>query len=156
MDPRDKDKGKAEQACYVSSDSGKRVYLIFEQGEVFGYFYLFSGGKAWKRQDLCAASDQVNWKTSTASGLRLGLTQDQVMAILGMPSLRRKDQLLYSLHLTKKYTDEDLKTVRKNIPNISEEELHRNYEYYDWSAGSDFKFEESKLTFLAVSWAETN
>ena len=65
-------------------------------------------------------------------------------------------QLLYSLHLTKKYTDEDLKTVRKNIPNISEEELHRNYEYYDWSAGLDFKFEESKLTFLAVSWAETN
>ncbi len=148
--------GGREQACYVSSDGGKRVYLIFEQGEILSSFYLFSDGKAWMGQDLCGASDQVNTKTSTASGLRLGLTQDQVIAILGKPSLRRKGQLLYSLHVTKKYTEKDLKTVRKNNPNISEEELHRNYEYYDWSAGLDFKFEESKLTFLAVSWAETN
>ena len=140
----------------MSSDSGKRVYLIFEQGEILSSFYLFSEGKAWKGQDLCAASEQVNWKTSTASGLRLGLTQDQVIAILGEASVRRKDQLLYSLHLTKKYTEEDLKTVRKNIPNISEDELHRSYEDYDWSADLDFKFEDSKLTFLAVSWAETN
>ncbi len=148
--------GGREQACYVSLGAGKKIYLIFERGEVNYSFYLFSGGKPWNGRELCAASEQVGLQTSTVSGLRLGLTQKQVIAILGRPSLQRKDRLVYSLHATKKLTEEELKLVRKNHPEISDEELHRNFESYDWSVGLDFKFEDSKLTFLAVSLAETN
>ena len=148
--------GGREQACYVSLGAGKKIYLIFERGEVDYSFYLFSSGKPWDGRELCVASERVSLQTSTVSGLRLGLTQKQVIAILGKPSLQRKDQLVYSLHATKKLTEEELKLVRKNHPDISDEELHRNYESYDWSAGLDFKFEDSKLTFLAVSVAETN
>ena len=145
-----------EQACYASSGTGKKVYLIFERGEVSYSFDLFSGGKTWTGQEYCTPSDQINLKSSTASGLRLGLTQQQVIAILGKPSLRQKDQLKYSLHVTKKYTAEDLKTIRENNPSLSDEEVHRNYESYDWSAGFEFRFQDSKLIFIGVSWAETN
>lgn len=148
--------GGREQACYVSSGTGNKLYLIFERGEINYSFYLFSGGESWEGRELCGVSEQVSPQTSTESGLRLGLTQKQVIAILGKPSLQRKDQLAYSLHITKKLTEGELKLVRKRHPEITDEELHKNYESYDWSAGLDFKFEDSKLTFLAVSVAETN
>lgn len=147
--------GGREQACFVSGERNPKTHLIFEQGEVNYSFYLFAGGKTWTGEEHCLSSAKVSSSLSTVCGLRLGLSPKQVIAILGTPSEQRKDELTYSLHISKKYTEEELRAVRKNHPGVSEEELRKVYGYYDWSAGFDCKFENSKLTYLAVSLAET-
>jgi hypothetical protein len=147
--------GGREQACFASIKADPKMFLIFEQGEVSYSFYFFSGGKEWTGREYCSASEKVSPTVSTASGLRLGLSPKQVIAILGLPSIRRKDELLYSLHVNKKYSEKALKELRSRYLDMSDEEFRKNYTYYDWSSGLDMKFEKGKLTYLAVSEAET-
>lgn len=147
--------GGREQACFVSAGEGPKTHLIFEQGEVSYSFYLFVDGKTWTGEEHCLSSAKVSSSLATASGLRLGLGPEEVITILGTPSERRKDELTYSLHVSKRYTDKELEVVRKNHPEVSEEDLRKVYGYYDWSAGFECKFKNAKLTYLAVTLAET-
>jgi hypothetical protein len=90
------------QACYVSNDS--RAYLIFEEnGEGFGgAFYLFSGGRKWNGGEFCAKLPLDSARIQTTSGLRLGLSQNQVEAILGRPSKASPSMLTYTFAVEKK------------------------------------------------------
>jgi len=144
-----------EQLCFVSAKGTRKTYLIFERGEVHFSFYLFTGGKKWTGEEYCAKSDAISELVTTGSGLRLGIGPQEVMRILGRPSLHTKNQLLYSLHVQKKNDKSELAEVGKYHPELSAEDLRRDYEFYDWSAGIDCKFENSKLTFLAVSMSGT-
>src|SRR5579863_607028 len=90
-----------QQTCYVSGENGDRVHLVFESGEVDFTFYLFANGANWNGSEYCARSNQVSKTSSTASGLHLGQTPAQVMAILGKPSNRRENEVIYSLSVTK-------------------------------------------------------
>lgn len=145
-----------EQACYVSPGNTKQVHLIFEQGEVDYSFYLFLDGPDWQGSGKCLSSPLVSKKLSTASGLRLGQTSSEIMRVLGKPSVRRKNELIYSFLVKKRNSAKDLKEARIRHPEMSEQEFHANYDYYDLSVGIDARFVHSKLTFLAVSKAETN
>jgi hypothetical protein len=147
------------QACYVSTaedEKEEKVHLIFEQGEVNFGFYLFSGGPDWYGSDRCISSTLVSRRLATASGLRLGMTPSRVIAILGKPSTRSKTELIYSLHVTKKLSAKERIEARRSNPNLSDKDFQANYGSYDWSAGIDAKFTNSKLTFLSISMSETN
>jgi len=74
------------QACYVSASGEHKIHLIFEQGEIDSSVYLFVDGPDWYGSDRCIPSDLVSTHLATASGLRLGMTPAQVIAILGKPS----------------------------------------------------------------------
>jgi hypothetical protein len=145
-----------EQACYVSTQGARRIYLIFEQGEVTFGFYLFEDGPAWSGSDACLASRLITKRLATASGLHLGQSPSQVIAILGAPSERRKNELVYSLSVTKKTSPEDLQLERKANPSMNEKDIEENYGSYNLGAGIDARFVDSKLTFLSVWTAETN
>lgn len=144
------------QVCYSSPDAQEKVHLIFEQGEVGYTSYLFAGGPAWEGADRCVTSNVISQSLSTVSGLHLGMTPTQVIAILGKPSRRREKELLYSFLVTKKTSPKDLKQARDRNPQMSEEDFQANYGSYDLSTAVLAKFKDSKLAYLAVSKVETN
>jgi hypothetical protein len=143
------------QLCYVSTSAAEKIHLIFEQGEVNFSYYLFVGGPDWNGSESCVPSKLVTKHTAPASGLHLGQSPAQVLAILGKPSLRRKDELIYSFMVEKKNSPESLEVVRKSKPGISEEDLHKNYDSYTLGVDIDAKFKANRLIYLAVSKSET-
>jgi hypothetical protein len=143
-----------DQICYVSSDAEEKVHLIFEQGEIDFSYYLFVGGADWNGSDQCATSKLISRNLAVASGLHLGQTPAEIMAILGKPSLRRKDELLYSFMVEKKTSRKDLEQASKNNPEMSDEDFHKNYDFYTLSVGIDAKFKDNKLIYLTVSKSE--
>ena len=144
-----------DQLCYVSSDEVSKTYLIFERGEVNDAFYLFRGGTPWNGKDECSAKKVVSSGLSTASGLHLGLTPSQVIAILGRPTNRRKGELGYAVHTRKKTPAAELNEWRKQQPQMSDKEFKANYEFYDLSVGIVLKFVNSKLTYISISKSAT-
>jgi hypothetical protein len=144
------------QLCYSSPGTHEKVHLIFEQGEVGYAFYLFAGGPAWEGADRCMASNAVSQSLATGSGLHLGMTPAQVIAILGKPTKARDNELVYSFLIRKKTNPQDLKEARERNPAMSEKDFQANYGYYDLGTGVVARFLDSKLTYLAVSKVESN
>ena len=144
-----------QQACYVSADRADRVYVVFERDEVGFTYYLFVDGSNWRGEDLCVSSHLIKRSSATGSGIRLGDSPSQIIAILGRPSDRRKDELIYSFHVRRKASAEDLRRLRVRYPQLSDKEFHDNYDSYDLSSGFVAKFARSQLTYFSASRAET-
>lgn len=152
------DRGNAStgrsQVCYVSPEEQGRIHLVFERGEVNEVFYLFEGGADWKGSNLCIKSNLIAKNLSVASGLRLGKTPAEIRGILGKPSVIAADKLSYFFSVEKKTPAADFENLKQRYPELSEEELHRNYEFYSFGAYIEARFTSGKLTYLAVSKTE--
>lgn len=144
------------QACYVSDDRSGRAFLIFETGDfpVSPSFYLFLDGAEWKGSELCRRSRLVSRSLATGSGLHLGQTPAQVIAILGKPSRQRGNELIYGFHAHRQKSAEELKKLRQSNPQLSDEDFHDWFAVYDLESGVHARFVDSKLTYLGVSKAE--
>lgn len=123
------------QACYTSATGERKVYLIFEQGEVDSAFYLFSGGPDWQQSDLCRKSALISGRLKTGSGLTLGQTPAQVEAILGKPTSVHRDTLIY-------YGEAERKTADGSGS-------------YDLTTYIEARFSDGKLHYLGVMKTET-
>jgi hypothetical protein len=143
------------QVCYVSPQGSEKIHLVFENGEITDSFYLFAGGPDWKGSDLCVESSFVSKHLSVASGLRLGQTPAEVRGILGKPSEVIKNKLTYSFGIEKKSSAEDLDNQRRHHPELSEEDVRRNFESYYLSVYIEARFSQSSLVYLAISKGET-
>jgi len=143
------------QFCYGSVGSDPKVHLIFEYGEVDNVFYLFSGGRDWNGSRYCKTTKLVTEKTSTPSGLHLGLTRQEVESILGKPTLVRTNRIIYVRSVSVKSTPEELKRARAASPGMSEKDFLQNYGHYDFSTTIDVRFKDSKLNYLGILQAET-
>lgn len=144
------------QVCYMSAGTHTKVYLILERGEIGSTFYLLTNDQTWEGSDLCIASNAISVRLATPSGLHLGMSPSQVVAILGKPTKRRENQLVYSFSTRKKASIEDLKEARERNPDMNEKDFQANYGYYDLGTGVEAKFANSKLIYLAVSKVESN
>lgn len=145
-----------KQVCYVSPGSQDRVHLIFEQGEVDYTFYLFVDGPDWGGADRCVQSNAISNQLGTAAGIHVGETPAQVIAILGKPTKKREDELIYSFSVRKKTSPEDLKEAKQRNPEMNDKDFQESYGHYNLGAGVVAKFKDSKLTYLAVSKVESN
>jgi hypothetical protein len=125
------------QHCYVS-EAGN-VHLIFEQGEIINAFILFQGGPDWKGSDSCLVSPKLSENVATARGLKLGMSVQEVKAILGAPNLTRPDKLIYYI------------TFRR-VPGPKDPKAAEFIEVEDYI---EVHFENSRLSYLAVSRTET-
>jgi hypothetical protein len=143
------------QICYSSPGKRPKTYLIFEKGEVNDAFYLFSGGPDWKGSELCAESTLVTASLATASGLHLGQTSAQVRAILGKPSYATTNKIIYSLGVEKKTSAVDFENVKRQNPQVSQDELHRNYDSYTLGVYIEARFFSGQLVYLAISKTES-
>ena len=142
------------RVCYVSAEESEKVYMVYEQGEFDFSFYLFADGADWSGSHLCASSKLVSRRSSTASGLHLGQSPDEVVAILGKPSSTRKNEIMYSFAVTKKSSPDDLKSLQKQHPELTLKEVQEHYGEYDLAEGIHARFVDSKLIYLAVSRVE--
>jgi hypothetical protein len=116
------------QLCYVSPGKPPS-FLIFESAEVSEGFYLFTSKKDWKQRKHCAqVQSTASWKTGT--GLRLGMSKQQVQAILGKPDAVHDERFLY------------LRGFKQNNTDVT---LYL-----------DVRFDNSRLNYLAASRADTN
>jgi hypothetical protein len=144
------------QACYASADPNDKIYLVFEQDEVGYSLYLFAAGRPWHGENLCSPSKLVSRSLATESGLHLGLSPSQVIAILGRPTLRYPKGLIYSLHATKRTSTKDLQSAHKFHPELNDEDLVKEYGSYDLGVGIEARFAKSQLVYLGVTKSETN
>jgi len=142
------------QICYSSPEKQGRIYLAFEKGEVNEVFYLFEDGPDWNGSDLCITSNLIAKNLSVASGLRLGNTPAEIRKILGKPSVAAANKLVYIFSMEKKTSASDFENLKTRHPELSEEELHREYEFYTLTAYVEARFSKGKLTYLAVSKLE--
>jgi hypothetical protein len=142
-----------QQICYVS-EQNPDTHLIFEKGELNVVLYMIAGGKQWDGDALCAKSAAVTASTSTASGLRLGMTDGELEGILGKPDLSTNDKLIYFRELKKKTSPSELVKLRSEHSEMSENEFQETYDSYYLDIYIEARFISSKLTYLAVSKAE--
>lgn len=152
-----------EEVCYRSATENDDTYLIFGRGEVDSSFILSSDSSGWKRNPLCKRSEQITRNVATDSGLHLGLTQAQVIAILGLATRhsqntqQHRDVLIYSME-TKKQTDPQKlerwwQQKTKETPAASREEFLENWETYHLEVNVDAQFANDSLTRLTISWS---
>ena len=80
----------------------------------------------------------------------MGQSPSQVIATLGIPSVKRKNELIYDLSVTKKTSPEDLDRARKQNAYMSEKDIEDNYGTYNLWASIDAKFVGAKLTYLSI------
>jgi len=144
-----------EQQCYVSSAPEGKVYFIVEEGEVNNAFYLFSEQSPWNGMQYCSRSPRISRKIATNSGLGLGLTKEEVIHILGKPSIVDKNGLEYLLEFNKKTSPKVLARIRKENPDLGEKEFQKNFGTYDITVFIRLKFAHSKLEYIAISESET-
>jgi hypothetical protein len=143
------------QVCYVSEAPQRDVYLIFEEGEVNESFYLFKGGPRWNGESFCTPSKLVSPRVKNNAGLGLGQTPAQVAALLGRPSLTTPGKLLYAFALRQPTPAKDFERARKAHPELSKEELRKNYGSYDLYVEVEVRFDGPKSTYIGVLWSAT-
>jgi hypothetical protein len=143
------------QICYGSADPKGSAYLIFESGEVQYAAYLFEGGPKWTGDDLCVKSTTVTPELKVASGLGLGMTRSQVESILGKPTASKGDKLVFFRQVKEKNSPEILRRLRREHPDVSSKEFHRDYDYCDLTVYIEVKFSGSKVNYLGLSMSET-
>jgi hypothetical protein len=153
-----------ERACYRSANEKDGTRIIFERDEVSPSFVLSSEISSWKWKTPCKRSPKISQILGTASGLHLGQTEEQVIAILGLPTRRSRnvkngrDALVYELDVKRKMTPEEvapfLKDELKLHPDLDQREYIREYGFYDLSEFIRAMFVDGKLTNLAIRWSE--
>jgi len=140
------------QVCYVSYSGN--VHLIFEFGEVDSVIYLFEGGPNWNGSELCAVSRFVTVEMATTSGLRLGMSAKQLKVILGEPNVATPGKVIYYFEFKKKTSPQGLAQLRKDNPNMSDEEFSKNFEWLDVTAYMEARLVRGRLNYLAISRSE--
>jgi hypothetical protein len=142
------------QICYVS-DHKPPVRLIFEESELNLAFYLFEEGQSWNGQALCAESSQVTSALRTRSGLGLGMSAAEVEKILGKPDISNETRLVYQREVEKHVPEAKLADLRTEHAEMSDKDFQENYGSYEIELYIEARFTDGKLTYLAVSKAES-
>ena len=111
-------------------------------------------------KQICRRTSKITPDIATASGLHLGQTQDQVIAIIGLPTSRssnaktHRDDLRYELEAKKKRDPKELAQLRKQNLDMRIEEFHENYDSYFLEVFVHATFIEDRLTILMIDWSE--
>lgn len=154
-----------ERACYRSTQENDNTRLIFVRGEVSPYFVLSSESSAWQWRTSCKRSSRISRSLTTASGLHLGQTQEQLIAILGLPTMHSRnvhngqDDMVYALETKKKMSSRELapylQDELKQYPNLNQKTWIENNGYYSLWVSIHAKFINDSLTNLKILWSET-
>lgn len=146
------------QICYASNAGSEQIHLVFELSEgQTSTFYLFRGGPDWNGSNRCVKSSKVTARLSTDTGLRLGLSQMQVEAILGKPDSVNGDGIAYSREFDRKATKEEFERSRKEYPeSLSDELAHQKFDQVTVPILIEAKFNNLQMNYLVVSTDSIN
>lgn len=141
------------QICYTA-EHNSGLHLIFEESDSNLNFYLFQDTQSWNGEALCAESSRVSPSLHTNSGLRLGISLAEVEQVLGKADLSSPDRLVYYRESERRTTDERMAELRKQHPDLTEQDLRDTYDSYQLELYIQARFTDGKLTYLAASQAE--
>lgn len=148
---------KPNRVCYISGDNSDGTILIFQAWEISSVltsFRILSSQANFKESDQCAKSKLISKDMVTDGGLRLGLSRQQLKAILGKPTKEQGNSLLYVYHskqsMTKEEIDEMKKVFRTSIPPSTKEEF-----YWDITSSIEGIFLNKELIVITVTKLET-
>lgn len=138
-----------EQICYVSVRPSERTIIIFESGPLGGWKYLTAFSLVSEKSDfkyvqLCKKTSLVSPDIATKSGLKLGMSKEDLMAIMGKPSKIIDDNYFYLYDFQSKMTPEEIKLIGST-----------SYPYFDVSSAVFAKFDKSKLIEITISKVES-
>lgn len=148
-----------ETACYRSADRDDPTVLLVGKGEVDCSFKLTSSDPLRNQRANCMPSAKISSLLATGSGLRLGDTPDQVIALLGQPTRRSRNTtlgrtvLVYDFETTKITAPRDLAKIREEHPGMSEHDIEANFGSYGLEESIQATFERDSLTDLLVDWS---
>jgi hypothetical protein len=94
-------------SCYRSPGNARTVLEFFAWGGTIVEFHFFQGSP--QTVNRCANSRLVSSSLATASGLRLGMSRRQIMALLGAPTRTREDRFIYESTYDRPPTPEEVK-----------------------------------------------
>lgn len=107
-----KDEESDVSVCYVSPTDG--TVVAFYSGAMgawkdITWFALWSSEAAFPHSSRCTPSKEVSRNVSTASGLRLGLTEQKLERIVGKPTKHGRTSMKYEYLCRSKMTDDQIK-----------------------------------------------
>ena len=151
-----------DEICYRSVEQRDTTHLVFGQGDSEQYFILSSDGSAWIWMIPCKQTPKVTGNLATASGLHLGQTQEQVIAILGLPTSHDRnlksgmDEMRYNLESEKKLSPQELapslQDELKLNPKLDQQAWIKNNACYTLWVSVDAKFKNDHLISLKMLW----
>jgi hypothetical protein len=85
-----------ESLCYRSEKEPPTAYLIFELGRASHAFYLLAGdAPPWGDMGLCVKTPVVTRTLSTPTGLHLGMSREDLIALMGPPSAKHPTSMMW-------------------------------------------------------------
>lgn len=147
------------RACYESANEGDNTHIIFGEGELDYYFVVSAGSSALRENQVCTKSGKITRGLRTDSGLRLGLTKQRVIDVLGLATGRTEnarqhlETLIYSLEARKKTDREELSRLWQQHRDMSRDAFLENYKFYELEVWISARFISNSLTRLEVSWS---
>jgi hypothetical protein len=94
-------------ACYTSPGSDRTVLEFRYWFESVVGFRLFTGTLQYRNH--CAKSKLISADLTTSSGIKVGLSKDEVIKLLGPPSKRQQNSFTYEVSYDRPPTHEEIK-----------------------------------------------
>ncbi len=153
---RDYDEGHSvRRLCYTSSNESDGTTVVFESGPLGGmgetitWVSLLSGEVEFAKRSMCRHSRLVSREISTPGGLKLGLSESQVTAILGEPVEVAEARLSFKYLGRRLMTKREFERFKKAYPHITYPE------FFDVSSGVEITFRDGKVISLNIYKIET-
>jgi hypothetical protein len=133
--------------CYRSEDG---TVVVFYSGSMGGWkdirrFALWSQEAAYPHASRCTVSATVTKHASTQSGIRLGLTREQLSQAAGMPTKASGSSATYDYICRREMSQEEISSF-KTVNNWDV----RSDPYFDRMSWIDAHFSDSKLSHVEV------
>lgn len=138
--------------CYRSPADG--TVLVFYSGAMGGWkditwFAIWSREAAFPHASQCASSTLVSQSVSTDSGLRLGLTKNEVAEIAGRPTKVGPTSSKYEYLCLQKMTEEQIKGFKANNWDVTKDP------YLDRMSWIDVRYVNSAAARLEIGRIES-
>jgi hypothetical protein len=79
----------------------------------------------------------------------------EVVRILGQADIANRDRLVYEREVEQQTPGDKLTELRKEHAEMSDKDFHDNYDSYELELYIEARFTSGKLSYLAVSKAES-
>jgi hypothetical protein len=136
------------QRCYESKGPDRMIVVFKDWVGTLSGFKVY---KSTRDNPLCTKVSFAESDLSTASGLKLGLSRERVIQILGQPTKEEGARLVYRDESEKPLTDEDVAEFKRSHP----AERVSDLKIWNFTEINLF-FRNSKLSSIEVTHTETS
>lgn len=144
--------GAYDYLCYISK-SDKTIIVFGFQDNLLNKFMLASSEADFEECDQCTESSLVSKEVSTESGIKLGISKEQVISLLGEPPFQTPNKLSYHKYWQIKMTDAEIDRMCQLFPQHAD--YTRKNPYWDTVGKINAIFSHNKLLSIELSKIST-